>query len=185
MGTAGHVLASGVVVSALAVVNSVGTVFNPTSGLPWEPNGFKLRRPVRTERLALGQILHPPDDTPQSNVSRSLNTTIGIVATSAVLTKAECLKVAGVAHDGLARAIRPAHTLFDGDTIFALALGHDQLATTHESGLHQPASRAAQLSEIAEAGAQCFATACTAALLAARSVGGPPAYRDICPSAFA
>ena len=184
VGTASRVLASGVVVAALAVVNSVGAVLNLKSGMPWDPDGFALRRPVRTERLALGQILSPPTDSPQNGAPSTLNTTVGIVATSAVLTKAECLKIAGVAHDGLARAIRPAHTLFDGDTIFAVALGPHRLHAAGDSGLHERASRAAQLSEIAEVGAQCFATACTAAILAAESVGGPPTYRDICPSAF-
>ncbi len=50
-------------------------------------------------------------------------TTIGVVATDAALTKAECAKLAGVAHDGLARAVSPVHTAFDGDTFFALATG--------------------------------------------------------------
>jgi hypothetical protein len=51
------------------------------------------------------------------------NTVIGVVATNAGLTKDEANKVAQMAHDGLARAVRPAHTLFDGDTIFALSTG--------------------------------------------------------------
>jgi L-aminopeptidase/D-esterase-like protein len=51
------------------------------------------------------------------------NTVIGVVATNAKLTKEEINKVAQMAHDGLARAVRPAHTMFDGDTIFALATG--------------------------------------------------------------
>lgn len=51
------------------------------------------------------------------------NTVIGVVATNALLTKEEANKVAQMAHDGLARAVRPAHTLHDGDTIFALATG--------------------------------------------------------------
>src|SRR5690606_18888310 len=53
----------------------------------------------------------------------SENTVIGVVATNARLTKEEVNKVAQMAHDGLARAIRPAHTMFDGDTLFALATG--------------------------------------------------------------
>ena len=51
------------------------------------------------------------------------HTVIGVVATNAKLTKEETNKVAQMAHDGLARAIRPAHTMFDGDTLFALATG--------------------------------------------------------------
>ena len=50
-------------------------------------------------------------------------TTIGVVATDAALTKAQCAKLAGIAHDGLARAVRPVHTMFDGDTFFGAATG--------------------------------------------------------------
>ena len=52
-----------------------------------------------------------------------VNTTIGVVATDAPLTKAQCQRLAGAGHDGLARAIRPVHTMSDGDTLFALATG--------------------------------------------------------------
>ncbi len=54
-------------------------------------------------------------------------TTIGVVATDAVLTKAQARKLAQLAHDGLARAIEPSHTMWDGDTIFALATGKSAL----------------------------------------------------------
>ena len=54
---------------------------------------------------------------------RKTNTVIGVVATNAKLTQAEATKVAQMAQDGLARTIRPAHTMLDGDTIFALATG--------------------------------------------------------------
>ena len=50
-------------------------------------------------------------------------TTIGLIATDATLTKAQCQKVAGMGHDGMARAINPVHTLFDGDTLFTMATG--------------------------------------------------------------
>ncbi|HEY4331190.1 MAG TPA: P1 family peptidase, partial [Ilumatobacteraceae bacterium] len=113
-----------------------------------------------------------------------LNTTIGIVATSAVLSKAECTKIASVAHDGMARAIRPVHSMFDGDTVFALATGTTELPETAPSGLRTAGSRAAALNVILDAAAQCFAAACTQAIVSARSVGGPLSYRDLCPSAF-
>lgn len=51
------------------------------------------------------------------------NTTIGVVVTNATLTKSQATKVASMAHNGYARAIRPVHTLYDGDTIFALSTG--------------------------------------------------------------
>jgi L-aminopeptidase/D-esterase-like protein len=154
-------------------VNAAGSVIDPDTGLPWEADGRTLRRPTRAELAAVRAAL-APRTTP-------LNTTIGVVATSAVLTKAECTKFASVAHDGMARAVRPAHSMFDGDTVFALATGvpvPGEAAVTHRD-------RAIALNRILEAGAQCFAAACTAAVIEARSHrGGPPAYRDLCPSVF-
>ena len=170
---------SSVIVAAGAVVNSVGSVFDPLSALPWDSDRLGLKRPTASERTALRLLCQPAEST-----APPLNTTIGVVATNATLTKAECQKMAAVAHDGLARAIRPAHTLFDGDTIFALSTCDEVLAGASIAGLHQPSSRAALLSTIAEAGALCFARACTVAVAFARGVGGPPSYRDICPSAF-
>jgi L-aminopeptidase/D-esterase-like protein len=176
VGTASIALPSGTVVGAIAVVNSAGSVIDPDTCLPWESRGLGLRRPGRDDRDALAAHLaagHPP-----------LNTTIGVVATTASLTKAECTKFAGVAHDGLARAIRPAHSLFDGDTIFALATGADvPTSVTIESTMAR--ARAVELNSIFEAGAQCFAAACSLAIVTAQSTrGGPPAYRDLCPSAY-
>lgn len=172
VGTASITLACGTVVAAIAVVNSAGSVLDLSSGLPWEAVGARLRRPSAGERTALravAEAARPP-----------LNTTIGVVATSAPLSKAECTKFAGVAHDGLARAVRPAHSMFDGDTVFALATGAHQLTDSTEPRAHMLA-----LNRVFEAGALCFAMACTQALVEARSVaGGPPAYRDLCPSAF-
>ena len=57
------------------------------------------------------------------------NTTIGIIATNVKLTKAQAKKVAGMAHDGLARCIRPIHTTLDGDTLFCLSTGEMELPT--------------------------------------------------------
>jgi putative pantetheine hydrolase len=87
-----------------------------------------------------------------------LATTIGVIATDATLTKAQCQKMAGVGHDGLARAVRPVHTPFDGDTLFALATG---------SG---PAPDPVEQTMIMEAGADCVARAIVHAMLAATSV---------------
>ncbi len=74
---------------------------------------------------------HPMTD---SKLAAALtNTTIGVVAVAADLTVAEARRVAIMAHDGLARAIRPVHTPFDGDTIFVLATGAEKLAETQEA----------------------------------------------------
>jgi len=166
VGSASITLANGVVVAAFAVVNSAGSVIDPSTGLPWEAGSVRLRRPSIGDRAALRAYLDaavPP-----------LNTTIGVVVTTAALTKAECSKFAAVAHDGLARAIRPVHSLLDGDTIFGVATGRDEVDRTN--------SRA--LNDVLEAGAQCFAAACTNAIVFAEATGIDPSYRDLCPTAF-
>lgn len=177
VGTASEVLADGTVVGALAVVNAVGQVIDPVTALPWEARGR--RRPTRDERRALLAVLAETSAPP-------LNTTIGVVATSARLTKAECSKLAATAHDGLARAIRPAHSMNDGDTIFALATAHDDLVLeAGDDPFRSARSRAAFLNTVLDAGARVFAAACTDAILSARSVGGRPAYAELCPSVLA
>lgn len=178
VGTASITLPNGVVVAALAVVNAAGTVVDPSSGLPWEAGSVRLRRPSAADRARLRAHLDaaaPP-----------LNTTIGVVATTARLSKAEAGKVAAVAHDGLARAVRPVHSLLDGDTIFAVATGRDDLGSFAPSDDGGPPRRArvGWLNAVLDAAARCFAAACTDAVVLAEARGSDPAYRDLCPSAF-
>ena len=132
---------------------------------------MRLRRPVAVEREAMRQFL--------DQAIPALNTTIGVVATDARLSKAQCSKFAAVAHDGLARAIRPVHSLLDGDTIFGVATGARDLPD-------DAPARHRHINAVLEAGARCFAQACTNAIVHATRVGtaGDPAYRDLCPSAF-
>jgi L-aminopeptidase/D-esterase-like protein len=169
----------GIVVGALAVLNASGRVFDPASGLPWCRDGFALRRPPAAERAELLAATVPAP----AAAEQPLNTTIGVVATSAALTKAEASRLAAAAHDGLARAVRPAHAMFDGDTVFALATGRDPLPDA-AARYRAPESRPGRLNLLLDAAAACFAAAVTDALLAATSIGGPPAYRDLCPGAF-
>ena len=179
VGTASRMLANGVVVSALAVVNSAGTVIDAATALPWMPGALRLRRPTVTDRRALQA--HLDAATPP------LNTTIGVVATSAALTKAECNRLASVAHDGLARAVRPVHSMLDGDSIFGVATGRDDLGSMVDAsgdGQAPVRARVRWLSAVLEAGAECFSAACTNAIVHARGNDGAPAYRDLCPSAF-
>jgi L-aminopeptidase/D-esterase-like protein len=167
----------GVVMGALAVVNSNGSAVDPSTGLPWEAAGWKLRRPPATERKAVQAALAAP---PQPT-----NTTLGVVATSAALSKVEASSLAAVAHDGLARAIRPAHSLVDGDTVFSLATGAHDLPDRLEvdgSELDGPQARVTALRLLAVAAADTFAAACTHALLTATTLGDSPAYLDLCPS---
>ena len=92
------------------------------------------------------------------------------------LTKAQCAKVAGIGHDGLARAIRPVHTMFDGDTLFALATGA------------RPAPGPVEMHALLGAAADCVTRAIGHAVLAAETVRTPVrewrSYRDAFPSAF-
>ncbi len=176
VGTASVTLEDGVVVAALAVVNAAGQVISPTTGLPRFAEDLDLRRPSASHRRALIDATRTPP-TP-------LNTTIGVVATSADLTKPECRKMAAVAHDGLARAIRPVHSMFDGDTIFCLSTGQHAIAAASPPGLRRTDTRPGVVNTLLAAAADCFALACTRAVIEARSIGGAPSYRDICPSAF-
>jgi L-aminopeptidase/D-esterase-like protein len=108
-----------------------------------------------------------------------LNTTIGVVAVDADLTKTECRRLAVAAQDGLARAVRPAHTMFDGDTVFAVATRARPLDIV--DGPFGPAARAAALDRLCTAAAEVFARAMVHGMLAATSVPGLPAYRDVWP----
>jgi putative pantetheine hydrolase len=171
VGTASAVLASGTTVGALVVVNAVGAAFGPDgrllaahlapeSGLP-TPDAVRVASywaavTAETERLRAGTA-----------------TTLAVVATDATLTKAGCQKLAGVAHDGFARALSPVHTAYDGDTVFALATSE------------RPAVTGIDEVELQTAAADCVSLAIVHAVLAATSVdrtpdGGAalPSYRD-------
>jgi len=171
LGSTSLVLDSGITVAALMAVNPNGSVLNPATGRPWEIGlewagefGEAGRRGVR-----------PPT---QLTGGPACNTTIGVVATDAALTKAQALKVAQMAHDGLARAIRPAHTMFDGDTVFCLATGRCPLPET--PGFFE--GRYAQsINAIGHAAADCTARAIIHAVLSARSLAGMSAMADLPP----
>ena len=117
IGTASISLPDGLIVAAIVAVNSLGTVIDPATGR----SVAGVRTPDGTGLADVRAILRAGRvETP---VRGGGNTTIGVVATNARLTKAEATKVAQMAQDGIARAVYPAHTPFDGDTIFALATG--------------------------------------------------------------
>lgn len=170
VGTASTVVTIGevpVVVGAIAVVNANGSPFDPATALPWETAGLRITRPSAAERTALREAM-------TGQAAAALNTTIGVIAVSCSLDKAECSKLATVGHDGLARAIRPAHSMTDGDTVFTLATGAVQLPPPG-----QP-ERVLALNALLRAGADVFAAACTHAVLSATTIGHSPAWRDIC-----
>jgi len=180
VGMASEVLADGTIVGALAVVNAAGPVVDPTTGLPHELDGFErlLRRPTASERRNLVRHL-------ESLAVPPLNTTIGVVATDAPLTKAECSRLAGAAQDGLARAARPAHLLVDGDAVFALSTAPPSIVVVgDDERFGDRSGHTATINLLLGASARCFSRAVTAGVVHANGVGAHPAYRDLCPSAF-
>ncbi|HTY29662.1 MAG TPA: P1 family peptidase, partial [Mycobacterium sp.] len=117
LGTASMTVDCGVTVGAVVAVNSAGNVVDPATGLPWMAHliaEFGLVAPPVGQIAAFAAL---------DAESSPLNTTIAVVATDAVLTPMGCRRFAVAAQDGLAHAIRPAHTPLDGDTVFALATG--------------------------------------------------------------
>ncbi len=153
-------------VGALAVVNAAGEAVDLSTGRAYaaDHGDFGVTWPSRPAGLPSRRT--------------DLNTTIGVVAVDAALSKAEARRITVAAQDGLARAVRPAHSMFDGDTVFALATGAHELPDA--SGPARPAA----LDALCSAAARVFARAMVHGLLAATTAGGVPAYRDVWPEAF-
>jgi len=144
LGSASLVLPSGHTVGAVVVVNALGSATVGDSAHFWaapfeEGDEFGGRGPARS---------YPDTAMPPTKLSQHVNTTIGIVATDAQLTKAQCTRMATAAHDGLARALMPSHTPMDGDLIFA--------ASTSARSLDAPLTDTLYLGHAA---AQCMARA--------------------------
>lgn len=169
LGTASEVLASGLTVAAMVAVNSLGSVIDPATGKPWE---IRMEQGAEFGKQGKRSVLLPVP--PKAEAGR--NTTIGIVATDAVLTKAQAQKIAQMAHDGMARAIRPAHTMFDGDTIFCMATSKKELPDT--PGFFA-APKAMALIEVGRAAADCMTRAIIRAVLEATSSHNMIAFRDL------
>ncbi|GAA6526959.1 P1 family peptidase [Intrasporangium sp. DVR] len=162
VGTASVVLPSGVTVGAIVALNAIGSAVDPATGRPYAA-GLGLEGEFSHVGVAspeeLAEAVRRAESLPDRMAGLpAMATTIGVIATDATLTKAQCQKLAGVGHDGFARAIKPVHTPFDGDTLFAMA-----------TGAHDPVE-AVDLMLLMEAGADCVSRAIVHALLAATSV---------------
>jgi len=120
VGSASVVLDGGLVVGALAAVNAFGGVRDPASG--------KILAGPRTDDGALGDTVELLSEA-VTRMRWGEDTTLGIVATNADLSKTQASKVAQMAHDGLARAVEPVHTTVDGDVVFAASVGEVDAAT--------------------------------------------------------
>ncbi|WP_320780244.1 P1 family peptidase [Streptomyces sp. CRN 30] len=171
VGTASTVV-SGFTVAALVVANAAGSAVDPETGMLYgelarggRPD-FPADEVVEAARRRLAEAA-------ERNPLPPLNTTLAVVATDAVLSKAEAQKLAGTAHDGIARAVRPVHLLNDGDTVFAMATGERPL----DPG--QPLA----LNDLLAAGADVVTRAIVRAARAADPVHTPggswPAYREL------
>ncbi len=120
LGSSSIELDGGLVVAALAAVNAFGGVRDPDSG--------KLLAGPRMDDGTLGDTVELLPEA-ASRMRWGEDTTLGIVATNATLSKTQAAKVAQMAHDGLARAIEPVHTTVDGDVVFAASAGEVDAAT--------------------------------------------------------
>ena len=152
IGTA-SITVGGITVGALVAVNAIGDVVDPASGRVLAgartADGAALLGSMQA--LMRGEL--PPP------LQAGMATTIGVVATDAVLNKAQANKVAQMAHDGLARSINPVHTMTDGDTLFALATG--------------ASGRPANVTLIGALAAEVMAAAVLRGVRAARRLNGP------------
>ncbi|WP_433406580.1 P1 family peptidase [Streptomyces sp. CA-146814] len=177
IGTASVRLASGVTVAALVAVNAAGSVLDPRTGVLFGEygTGEPPAHPAdSTHAEAVRQLAREREAAEAAGGGAPpFNTTIAVVATDADLTRAQAQKLAGTAHDGMARAVRPVHLLTDGDTVFTLATGRVPVA----------AENPAAVNEILAAGADVLARAIVKAVRAARSIHGAGgtflAYADL------
>jgi L-aminopeptidase/D-esterase-like protein len=149
---------TGIVVGAIVAVNAVGDIYDPHNGaLLAGARGADGKTLVN----AMAQVVRGHG----VRASSGTNTTIGVVATNATFNKTQATKIAQMAHDGFARTIRPVHTAFDGDTIFA--------ACTCTSPEPMDAGM------IGAIGAEVMAEAVVRAVKAATSLPGLPSYQDL------
>jgi L-aminopeptidase/D-esterase-like protein len=162
LGTTSIDLGGGLLVGALVAVNAFGDVIDPATGqivagTRKPPDGKQFADTLATLRTFIGKSIMR---------FAARHTVIGVVATNAKLTKEQSNKVAQMAHDGLARTVRPSHTMFDGDTIFALSTG----------------SKSADVTVVGAYAAEAFAQAVLNAVRSATSLGGRPAAADFPPA---
>jgi L-aminopeptidase/D-esterase-like protein len=168
LGSASWITADGLEVGALAATNAFGSVLVPGTAHFW---AAALERDREFGGRGLPAAV--PDFDPEPDIAKSAlaaaSTTLAVVATNAVLTKAEAQRVALMAQDGLARAIRPVHTPYDGDIVFALATGQRTLRGSVD------------VMRIGALAADCLARAVARSVYAADDLGDIRGYRSLYP----
>lgn len=150
LGSASYVTGDGFSVGAIAAVNSFGSLKMPNTDVFWawpfeEGAEFGGRRPPADWRASPGL---PPDCKPAPPKGERTNTTIAVIAVNAALTKSAAKRIAIMAQDGLARAIRPVHAPTDGDIVFCIATGE------------KACDDALALTRLGDLAADCLARAC-------------------------
>jgi L-aminopeptidase/D-esterase-like protein len=167
IGTASLEIGAGIIVGAIVAVNVFGDVIDPSSGQIVAGARLVQKGPIKVGK---GPYFADTLCVMESLIGRTMlgfasreNTAIGIVATNAKLNKEQINKVAQMAQDGLARTVRPAHTMLDGDTIFALATG----------------DKKADVNIIGAFGAEVFAQAVLRAIRTAESAAGLPCAAEV------
>lgn len=157
IGTSSIKLPNGLVIGAIVAVNCAGDVIDPKTGkivaAGRTPDGKGFVSAIDAYKSGRG-LVRPGE-----------NSTIGIVATNAALSKSEMTKIAQMAHDGLARCINPIHTMVDGDTIFAISTATSTVR--------------ANLSAIGALAAEAISDAVLRGVMKAKSVPGFPSYQEI------
>jgi L-aminopeptidase/D-esterase-like protein len=156
-------ISNGIIVAALVALNAFGGVIDPSTGQivagPRKLFGSGFVDSVESAQGFIGQAINRAREV----WSERANTTLAVVATNVQLTKAGATKMAQMAHDGLARTIRPIHTMFDGDVVFGLSCG----------------DKKADLSLIGALAADTLANAVLNAVYSAEGLGGVPAIKDL------
>jgi L-aminopeptidase/D-esterase-like protein len=157
------------IVGAIVAVNSLGSIVDPETGRALAGPRDPVSGTILDTLTLMGTISSAAvGDAHAKPVQPFSHTTIGVVATNATLTKEQVNVVAGMAHDGMARAVRPAHTLYDGDTLFALATGDLSIPV--------------DVSIIGAWAAEVVALAIVRAVRLAASASGLPAWKDVFPA---
>jgi L-aminopeptidase/D-esterase-like protein len=167
IGCAALDIGNGIIVAAIIAVNTFGDVIDPSNGKILAGARSLHKGPIH---VGSNEIFADTQETMKTLIGRTTlgfasraNTVIGVVASNARLTKEETNKVAQMAQDGLARCIRPAHTMVDGDTIFAISTG----------------PRKADVNIIGAYAAEATSQAILRSIKMAKSIGGVPAISEL------
>lgn len=176
LGSASSISGDGLQVGAIVAVNCVGSTLMPGQSSfwawPFEQAQEMGGQPLPTAPIDFDSPAEAWTGSPLDSLTNQAgeNTTIGVVATNARLTKSEALRVAIMAQDGYARSIRPVHTPFDGDTVFAVSTGQWGQDIQERADL---------VNRIGLVAADCLARAVARGVYEATALGNLPAYRDV------